>query len=920
MAAIPLSSVTDPTPHLATETCCAEAEPLEILRAWNGTRAEYPKDSCVQQLFEAQVERTPDAVAASFQDQEVTYRALNQRANQLAHHLRELGVGPEVPVGICVARSLQLPVAVLAVLKAGGAYVPLDAAYPDERLAFMLADTCGPVLLTEQPLLARLPESKAKVVCLDTDVEVISRKVPTNPVCRWGGENLAYVIYTSGSTGKPKGIAMEHRPLVNLLCWQLRNSSLSKEARTLQFAPLSFDVSFQEMFSTWCAGGTLLLIPDGLRRDPPGLVHFLTQHAVQRVFLPFVALQQLADAAYGQDAVLPALREVITAGEQLKITRTIAHFFEVRKDCMLQNQYGPSESHVVTAFTLAGCPRSWMTLPPIGRPIANTQIYLLNASQELVPTGQAGELTIGGDCLARGYWQRPELTAEKFIPDPFRTEPGARLYRTGDLARYLPDGNLEFLGRLDHQVKIRGFRIEPGEIEAVLSQHPAVHAAAVLRREDEPGEVRLVAYLVTGKKPAPSLTEVRRFVRTKLPEYMVPSAIVILASLPLTPNGKVNLQALPAPGQERPLLEQAFVEPRNELERQLQQIWEEVLRIRPIGVRDPFSELGGDSLQVAHLFLQIQKVLGKVVPLWPPLDDVTIEHLADLLTQPSNAAAPAALVQIKSGDARPPLFLVHHIGGELVSYSHLARCLGSEQPVYGFQQMSPCTGADGFPASLEAIAASYIEELLAMQFGEPFLLGGYSLGGIVAFEMARQLTAKGYRVALLAVIDESFPDAREPGVWSASRLGGFLHNLPCWLWDEFLPRTPRQHYARLLKMAKRLKHRTAKLLDLSREEEPEEDVGDLFSMSRISESFRAICEANYHALKGYRAQVYPGKITLFRGRTQPLFCRHGADLGWGKGAAGGVAVKVIPGTHLSILKEPQVKALAEAIKAALDGI
>ncbi|HLJ96407.1 MAG TPA: amino acid adenylation domain-containing protein [Gemmataceae bacterium] len=931
MAMTSRGSLSSPTPRLATESPCATTDPIATLHAWNRTRTDYPKDGCIPQLFEAQVERTPDAVAAVCQDHELSYRELNRRANQLAHYLRELGVGPEVPVGICVARSLQLAVAVLGVLKAGGAYVPLDAAYPDDRLAFMLADTSGPVLLTQKPLLARLPASTARVVCLDTDEAVIGRKAMTNPVRSGTAESLAYVIYTSGSTGKPKGIAMEHRPLVNLLCWQMRHSRLPPEARTLQFAPLSFDVSFQEMFSTWCAGGTLLMIPEGLRRDPAGLVRFLAHRAVQRVFMPFVALQQIADAAHGEGPVLQALREVITAGEQLKITPTIIRFFEEHPDCTLQNQYGPSESHVVTAYTLTGRPSDWATLPPIGAPIANTEIYLLNARRELVLPGETGELYIGGDCLARGYWNRPELTSERFLVNPFRSQTpspagegegskrGERLYRTGDLARYLPDGNLEFLGRLDHQVKIRGFRIELGEIEAVLCQHPAIHAAAVLRREDTPGQVRLVAYLVTEKKHAPSMSAVRRFVRERLPEYMVPSALVVLESLPLTPSGKVDLQALPPPGQERPLLDQPFVEARTELERQLKQIWGEILRIRPIGVRDPFSELGGDSLQAAHLFLQVQKTIGKILPLWPPLQEMTIEHLADLLTRPTLEASGSALVEIRSGGVRPPFFLVHGIGGELISYSHLVRFLGPEQPVYGFQQLPSELGAVDEPRSVEVMAASYIEEMLAMHFQEPFLLGGYSFGGVVAFEMAQQLMAKGYEVGLLAILDESFPDMDEKGSWSARWLGGFAQNLPFWLWDEFLPRTPRQHYARILRIARRFKQRIATLFGHSPANALEEDVSELFVVSRLSEGFRVLCEANYRALKNYRAQVYPGKITLFRGRTQPLLARHRPDLGWGGIAAGGLAIQIIPGTHGSILKEPHVKVLADRLRAVLGG-
>ncbi|NEQ62239.1 MAG: amino acid adenylation domain-containing protein, partial [Moorea sp. SIO4A1] len=464
---------------------------------------------CIPQLFEAQVERTPDAVAVVFADQQLTYRALNTKANQLAHHLQTLGVEPEVLVGICVERSVEMVVGLLAILKAGGAYVPLDPAYPPERLAYMLDHSQASVLLTQSQLVSQLPKHQASVICLDTDWEIISTHNEQNPTSSLTVDNLAYIIYTSGSTGKPKGVAMPHRSLVNLIKWQLENTVVANDSKTLQFAPISFDVSFQEIFSTWCGGGTLVLISEEVRRDPLFLLKLLAEQEVARLFIPFVALQQIAEVADTFGVFPASLREVITAGEQLQITPAIANLFEKLNDCTLHNHYGPSETHVVTSFTLKGSPSSWPALPAIGRPIANTEIYLLDQSLKPVPAGVEGELYIGGVCLARGYLNRPEITAQRFIANPFnkvKTD-SDRLYKTGDLAHYLPDGNIQFLGRLDDQVKIRGYRIELGEIEVLLSQQPKLKQAVVLAREDNQDK-RLVAYLVPGEsESAPVETE-----------------------------------------------------------------------------------------------------------------------------------------------------------------------------------------------------------------------------------------------------------------------------------------------------------------------------------------------------------------------------------------------------------------------------
>ncbi|NET44008.1 MAG: amino acid adenylation domain-containing protein [Okeania sp. SIO2B3] len=466
-------------------------EQQQLLIEWNNTKTDYSTEKCIHELFAEQVEKTPDAVAVVFAEEKLTYSELDSKANQLAYYLQELGVKPDVLVGIFVERSLEMAIAILAILKAGGAYVPLDPSYPPERLAYMLADAKVSVLLTQESLVQLLPEHQAQVLCLDSDrivnIEVASEKLQSGVK----PSNLGYVIYTSGSTGKPKGVALSQRALVNLIVWQQQEAIVGQGARTLQFSPISFDVSFQEILSTWYSGGTLVLVSQEVRRDPLALMKFLAENNVDRIFLPFVALQQLATVA-SQCPVLPQLQEIITAGEQLQLTPDIIGLMNRLPNCRVQNQYGPSESHVVSAYTLQGEPASCPKLPPIGRPIANAELYILNSYLKSVPIGVHGELYIGGVPLADGYLGRPELTREKFI-----TVEGKRLYKTGDLARYLPDGNIEYLGRSDYQVKIRGFRIETGEIEAVLNQNPTIKETVVVVKEEDSGDKRLVAYIVS---------------------------------------------------------------------------------------------------------------------------------------------------------------------------------------------------------------------------------------------------------------------------------------------------------------------------------------------------------------------------------------------------------------------------------------
>jgi amino acid adenylation domain-containing protein len=634
---------------IASWPMLTEAEREQILADWNDTEVDFNEES-VLPLFEAQVALTPDAAAVVFENQQLSYRELNARANQLARYLRGLGAGPDARVGIAIDRSLEMAVAVLGTLKAGAAYVPLDPAYPGERLSFMLKDAQCAALLTNERLVAGLPDAGVNVLCLDRDWGKVARETSENPETRVSGENLAYVIYTSGSTGWPKGVAMTHRALGNLISWQIAKAFAP--ARTLQFASLSFDVSFQEIFSTWCSGGVLLLVSDELRRDAAELLHFMAANQVQRIFVPFVYLQHLAEACTDtSDSLLPVhLREIITAGEQLEITPQISQLCKRLKDCTLHNHYGPSETHVVTAHRLSSVVDHWPRLPPIGRPIANTQIYVLDQNGEPAPIRVPGELCIGGANVSRGYLNRPELTAEKFIPDPFSREPGARIYCTGDLARYGSDGAIDFLGRIDSQVKIRGFRVELGEIETTLATHPQVREAVVVVRDDA-DDRSLVAYIVTGpERPEGPARDLRGFLKTKLPDYMVPANFVFLEALPLTPSGKINRRALPAVDPNEGEAVQQYEAPRTLAEEKLAEIWAAVLRRERVGIWDNFFESGGHSLLATQLISRVRSAFKVELP------------LRNLFEFPVVADLAASIVEFqKRAEANAPQVITRHI-------------------------------------------------------------------------------------------------------------------------------------------------------------------------------------------------------------------------------------------------------------------
>ncbi|RKG67657.1 amino acid adenylation domain-containing protein [Corallococcus sp. CA054B] len=617
-----------------------DAERQRVLKDWNDTSVTHPKDATLTSLIEAQVARTPDAVALEFEGSRLTYRELDARANQLAHALRKHGVGPEVRVGLCVERSLEMVVGLLGTLKAGGAYVPLDPGYPQERLGWMLEDARPPVLLVQERLLARLPASDAKVVKLDTGWEEIAREPTTAPAPTATPDSLAYIIFTSGSTGRPKGAMNAHGPVVNRLLWMQSAYRLTPRDVVLQKTPFSFDVSVWEFFWPLMTGAKLVVAKPGGHQDPGYLKSLIASASVTTLHFVPSMLQAFLDEPGVAECT--SLQRVVCSGEALPL--------ELKELCLrtlpgagLHNLYGPTEAAVDVTFHACKANDGRRSVP-IGRPVDNTRICILDAELQPVPQGAAGELYIGGVQVGRGYLARPSLTAERFIPDPYATVPGARMYRTGDVARWLPDGEIEYLGRADFQVKIRGLRIELGEIESSLEKHPTVRQAVVLAREDRPGQKRLVAY-VTGKDAKPEGAALRTYLLERLPEYMVPSNIVVLERMPLSPNGKADRKALPAPEAGGADPSRPFVAPGTAIEQQIAQAWKDLLHVERVGLDDPFFELGGNSLLALQLHRRLTAELGVTLALTDLFQYPTVRALAARLSRredtPSEDAAQA---------------------------------------------------------------------------------------------------------------------------------------------------------------------------------------------------------------------------------------------------------------------------------------
>ncbi len=875
-----------------------EAERHKLLVEWNNTGADYPRDKCIHDLFEEQVEKTPDAIAVIFGNQELTYRQLNTRANQLARYLIKHGVGPEVLVGICVEQSPEMIIGVLGILKAGGAYVPLDPSYPKERLAFIIEDTKSPLILIQKQLHGVLPEHAAMTILLDSDLEEIEKENDTTPDNKKSADNLAYVIYTSGSTGKPKGVCVPHRA-VNRLVMNTNYIKFNPSDRVAQASSFSFDAATFELWGALLNGACLVGISRDVILSPEDLSHQISASKISILFLTTALFNQMA---LQMPAAFRSVRYLLFGGEAVD-PASVKIVVNTDPPKRLLHVYGPTENTTFTSW----CPVENISADaraiPIGKPVSNTTIYILDQTLCPVPIGVPGELYTGADGLARGYLNRPGLNAEKFIPNPFCEGPGALLYKTGDLARFLPDGNIEFLGRIDNQVKVRGFRIELGEIEAVLKQHPSVREIVVIAREDQPGDKRLTAYVVPNKKSTVTTNELQGFLKKKLPDYMIPSVFVLLDTLPLTVNGKVDHRALPAPDNNTTDTGRTYVAPRNKLETQLTEIWEKILGVHPIGITDNFFDLGGHSLLAVQLTSEIRKITSKDFPVMALFHNQTIERLAKIIAERRWSVQWPSAVPIHTGGSKKPLFTVHD--------TNMARFLEPDQPLYILTH--PTKDENLAPYNtVEKMAAKNLHEMRTVQPKGPYIIGGYCFWAIVALEMVHQLTKQGEEVPLLFLVEPSYiglPNHPPQETSFKSNVINHGRQIGPLSYKEKISYL-RQKTLHKIKSKVNYNYMTNMIKIIICE-----------SYVRLGRSlphaFRSFYFPNYYAtkaLKSYIPRAYPGKAVLFF--SDKLLSRDYEK--WNGLITGGVEIHNVPGSgHLDILREPYVGIWANQLNAYL---
>jgi len=871
--------VVDPQTRIGALPLLGEAERREILVDWNETASEYPRDRSISELFEAQASMHPDAPALVEEDAVVTYGDLNVRANRLAHHLRSLGLAPGDPIGICLERSSDMIVAMIGILKAGGAYVPLDPNYPAERLAFMLQDTAVGILITKSAHLSHLPAYGGRIACIDRDAAEIARRDDANPPPAATADALAYIIYTSGSTGEPKGVMVPHRGVTRLVC---RTDYIKLDAgdRVAQISNPSFDAATFEVWGALLNGGRLVLLRREITLDAEKLGARLRHDGITVLFVTTALFNAIVRA---QPAAFAGVKHVLFGGEAVD-PRWVRACLEAGAPGRLVHVYGPTETVTFATWhrieTVAG---DEPTLP-IGRPIANLKVAVLDRNRQPVPLGVAGELYIGGEGIARGYWKRPELTHERFVAVDCSELGGTTMYRTGDLVRYQPDGNLVFLGRLDQQVKLRGHRIEPAEIEIVLRNVAPLSDALVVLREDRPHEPELVAYLVArAGAQALAPATLRTMLKSKLPDYMLPSAFVFLPALPLNANGKVDRDALPAPIAASDGREHSMVAPRDNVELHLVKIWQDLLKRRSIGVRDNFFDLGGHSLLAVQLMKRIDVTFNRQLELdilWSGAG--TIEALAKALREGFKAGENPELVHIKEGTRRP-LFVMFTIAGRLFFYYELARRLAPEQAVYGLQARGVF---DAGPPddTIESIAAHCIETMRKVQPEGPYLLAGYSAGGVVAYEVAQQLALAGQSVELLALLDTFAPPATAAGLWRRELRSLFRGKSSLRQMQELL------YYAVLHSL------RLGRLRQL-----------------------RTAGEAHRWAHWTYRPRPIATPIELFVAENSTA--KAAPDrLGWGRWTNSAIRIHRLPGSHAELVKPPIVDDLAARLQQCIDRV
>ncbi len=868
-------------------------ERLEMVQAWNATAAEFPSEACIHQLFEAQAERTPHAEALSCEGERLTYGELNARANRLAHYLVERGVGPDARVAVCVERGVEMVVGLLAVLKAGGCYVPLDPSYPADRLRYMLADS-APLALLSQARLAGMAVALADglglpVIELDAGAAEWAGRPESDPVrAELTADHLMYLIYTSGSTGPPRGVMNQHRCVVNRLAWGQRVWRAQPGEAVLQNASFSFDVSVREIFWPLVSGARVVLLKPEGSRDPGYLAETIRRERVGTAcFVPSM-LQLFLE--HPDAALCTGLLRVVCSGEALPAA-VARRFHRALPRVALHNVYGPSEAATAVASLHFRADDDTRATVPIGRPIANTRVYILDAAGEPVPAGVAGELYIGGAGVARGYWNRPVLTAQRFVADPFSGEPGARMYRTGDLGRWLPDGTLEFLGRNDEQVKVRGFRIELGEIEGALSSHFAVRHAVTMVREDAPGDRRLVAYYVPAAEVEAEV--LRSHLAARLPEHMVPAAYVRMDIFPLTPNGKVDREALPAPDGTA-FATRGYEAPVGETEELLAAVWAELLGVERVGRNDHFFELGGHSLRAVQVVARVRRVLGVEVALADLFTHPTVEAFAARLRGSRPDAAPDRAIPMRAGGTQRPLFLVYEGTGSTAYAQALWPHLHAEIPIYALPAPEPGL------ATVEEMAARLAGMIREAQPEGPYRLAGWSFGGTLAYAAAAHLLGRGHAVEFVGMMDTRYQPA-----------GG----------DEYAL------LLRMLRMEEGLEGAAGASLGQLARAAAEMELQELVERCHAAgilparvgvERVQAMLDrlrGNRHAMRGYAVPPIHVPVHLFPARDG-----SGTDpwLGWRAVLpAELLRTTEVPGTHLTMMAAPNAEVLGGALSAAI---
>ncbi|MCW3093594.1 MAG: amino acid adenylation domain protein [Ferruginibacter sp.] len=918
--------IKDPDQRIGDLVILTSEEIHQLLVTFGESKVNYPREKSIIDLFENSAEQFAKSVAVVFENKKISYKELNEQSNQLAHYLRTKLRGEETLIPICFERSMEMIIAIMGVLKAGAAYVPISPGYPLERIKFMIGDIRATILLCNKETSRKL-EGSCKIENIETDLRsaAIRSQPKSNLTSRPSSRQAAYVIYTSGSTGKPKGVMIEHQAIIDHCYGLISTADLKQCSSFALFSPLVFDAGHSILFTSFLVGATLHVMSQRLIMEGDKLAFYLHKNSIDCIkIVPSLWLSY----ARNNNFIL-AKKVMIFGGEAFPKTLP-GHLATLKYKGRVFNHYGPTETTIGKCIHQVHLQMNYDSIP-IGKPFSNTQLFVLDRYLQLVPPGFTGELYIAGEGLARKYLNEAGLTREKFVANPFSKDPGSRMYRTGDKVRWLPEGNLEYLGRIDQQVKINGYRIELAEIESALSDHPSVHQVVVIAQDDSTGVKRLVAYLVLRENQPANTENIRHFLSEKLPDYMVPSAFVILSALPLTSNDKIDRAALPDPRQK---INEKLVKPRNATETRLKKIFLDCLQIKNIGVTDNYFDTGADSMQAHRIFSRIKKTFHTQLPISILFQAPTIEQLAKVLRAKDPEDAVSWLVPIQPNGSRPPLFLLHAAAGTVLFYWQLTTYLGKDQPVYGIQ----ATGMNGkhyYDEGITVMAAKYIDEIRKVSPNGPYLLGGYCFGGLIAFEMARQLTVQGFRVDLLANFNSISPTFRYPATNSFTRATAVkpdpsLEDII--VISEFSWKILAQLNAadRASYLSKKIKHAISRRMqNIVKTWKYKTMMGYL----AVGVMIYKFCErlhipypdkfqeyyfmiTNASIAKAYKPQPYPGQLTIFR--SPEIF--SDPTLGWKNYVTGGIKTVDIPGYHShrrEIMNEPAVQSTAAELKKAL---